>query len=463
MKKAFTLTELLIVVLVLGVLATVSTPKMKKMLETRKTTEAEEMLSAVRMEQEKRCALGKEYHTDPAKVSVMASAANSKNYNYSLTSKGAVASSSSQNYSIEVLSYKDGSLCCRGSYCSQLNKDYPVCPSASSITDECASPIACGEAETSRECPAPAVGTQTRTANCDTNIGQFTYGTWTGACTCDPDTKVISRACPNGTGTQTRTATCDSSTYTWQYGEWTGSCGCDTSTKPSETGTCPSGSCGIKTREVSCNSSTGEWIAGAWSEDCEALPESETRTCNACGTQTVTYSCNSLYNPSLFATKKLELDAVKYEGAVVAPLAFATFDRAIITGNTLSLSKYSTLFSFGSKFRSTVSSCSVADSSTCPNKECEPGEFDEDRCMVCSNEGTWYRGNCGIPDPGLEDIGGLRGPCIMTDIAHENGCTFVVGSRSGGWHCPDGRDNPYDNGPSSTLPNNNTEFTMAPC
>ena len=59
MKKAFTLTELLMVVLVLGILAAVATPKMKQVLETRKTTEAEEMLSAVRTEQEMRCSLGK--------------------------------------------------------------------------------------------------------------------------------------------------------------------------------------------------------------------------------------------------------------------------------------------------------------------------------------------------------------------------------------------------------------------
>ena len=37
-KKAFTLTELLIVVMVLGVLAAVAIPKFSKVLETQKTT-----------------------------------------------------------------------------------------------------------------------------------------------------------------------------------------------------------------------------------------------------------------------------------------------------------------------------------------------------------------------------------------------------------------------------------------
>ena len=65
MKKAFSLTELLVVVLVLGVLAAVGVPKMKQVLESRKTTEAEEVLSAVRSEQEMRCVMGKSYQVDP--------------------------------------------------------------------------------------------------------------------------------------------------------------------------------------------------------------------------------------------------------------------------------------------------------------------------------------------------------------------------------------------------------------
>ena len=39
-KRAFTLTELLIVVIVIGVLSAVVLPKFNKIIETRKTTEA---------------------------------------------------------------------------------------------------------------------------------------------------------------------------------------------------------------------------------------------------------------------------------------------------------------------------------------------------------------------------------------------------------------------------------------
>ena len=63
-KKAFTLTELLVVVIVIGVLAAIVLPKFSKVMETRKTTEAEELMAAVRTEQERRCALDKPYATE---------------------------------------------------------------------------------------------------------------------------------------------------------------------------------------------------------------------------------------------------------------------------------------------------------------------------------------------------------------------------------------------------------------
>ena len=58
-KRAFTLTELLIVVIVIGVLSAVTLPKFTRVIENRKVTEAEEMMSAVRTEQERRCAMDK--------------------------------------------------------------------------------------------------------------------------------------------------------------------------------------------------------------------------------------------------------------------------------------------------------------------------------------------------------------------------------------------------------------------
>ena len=67
-KKAFTLTELLIVVIVIGVLSAAVLPKFNKVIETRKTTEAEDLMASVRTEQEKRCALDKRYLTQMSEM-----------------------------------------------------------------------------------------------------------------------------------------------------------------------------------------------------------------------------------------------------------------------------------------------------------------------------------------------------------------------------------------------------------
>ena len=77
----------------IGVLAAIVLPKFSKVMETRKTTEAEELMAAVRTEQERRCALDKPYATEFTQMrdlvaSSQATKYTTKNYVYELGNTG---------------------------------------------------------------------------------------------------------------------------------------------------------------------------------------------------------------------------------------------------------------------------------------------------------------------------------------------------------------------------------------
>ncbi len=188
-KKAFTLTELLVVVVIIGVLAAVILPKFNKVVETRKTTEAEELMASVRTEQEYRCAMDKPYIGDMAKLSDIIPNASTKNFNYSLETTGMLASSKGKyNYELKMPSYADGRVCCEGAGCTQLNKDYPTCAELQTkpdykVSTECTATVGCG----------------------DRPLNQ-------------------TRSCEEGNGTQTRTPICNAETKTWEWTDWEGEC-----------------------------------------------------------------------------------------------------------------------------------------------------------------------------------------------------------------------------------------------
>lgn len=187
----FTLTELLVVVIVIGVLATIVLPKFSKVLETRKTTEAEEMMAAVRTEQERRCALDKNYTKNKEAVNLVS--LNTKNFTYSLGDTGMEAVSTGKYaYTLKMPSYRDGRLCCENAdACGHLNKDYPQCAPLTARADyesgvECTATDetapteknCSGSAET-RSCGCLYKGTQSQTCNTST-------GTWEwGSCSMD--------------------------------------------------------------------------------------------------------------------------------------------------------------------------------------------------------------------------------------------------------------------------------------
>jgi len=136
-QKAFTLMELLVVVIVVGVLAAVAVPKFSRVLETSRASEAESILNAVRTEQEARCVMGKKYLGENRRNDVVAlsNTQADPNYEYELLA-GSVAAKRGADYTLKMY-YKTGELCCEGSGCNKLNKDYPNCNNSAVASDEC--------------------------------------------------------------------------------------------------------------------------------------------------------------------------------------------------------------------------------------------------------------------------------------------------------------------------------------
>ncbi len=281
-KKAFTLTELLVVVIVIGVLSAAVLPKFSKVVETRKTTEAEELMGSIRTEQEKRCALDKPYLTDLSAMRDVVKKTETKNYALTLKDKGIIASSKgSYSYKLQMPSYADGRICCEGNDCGKLNKSYPTCEELKKKTDYQVSPQSCAGVESEpeaelKECVGASVqscgcqgkGTQTRT--CNVTTGQ--WSSWSACsvsaqCECSGEKKVSQACTTSGTcGFETRTATCNTATGEWTYGAWNKSA---CSAKPETTQSCGDGYKGSQTRTAVCKN--GSWELGDWTGECTAL------------------------------------------------------------------------------------------------------------------------------------------------------------------------------------------------
>lgn len=234
-KKAFTLTELLVVVVIIGTLAVVVLPKFTQVLEGRRTTEAENIMRAVRSEQEARCTLGKNY-TGTATDLASWPQNQGSNYTYVLGATGMEAQSRNKKYTLSMPSYKDGSICCvgkdGGNDCGTLGKSYRPC--LVEVPDE------------DTECAAEGVS--------------MSASGGAAACT-DGDKKNVVGAtgCVVEEGEQ-----CVSGTWTHYTVDHTTDCnrGCE---EPLSEGPCPSGT-GTRTRGVTCNTSTGQWITTEWDE-----------------------------------------------------------------------------------------------------------------------------------------------------------------------------------------------------
>ena len=265
-KKAFTLTELLVVVIVIGILSAAVLPKFSKVIETRRTTEAEELLTAIRTEQERRCTLDKPYagyFEDLGDIIASKSdtpKTETKNYSYQLEEYGASATRLDKDYKIAIPSYSDGRLCCEGSYCASLNKNYPLCSELKPEAALCAADLC----EVAYQCNPGA--TETKNCECGSQSrscsGGCQWSAWSGSCWNKSGGRTESKSCQeiqsNLRGTTTRVCqpTCDGK---GSCPAWTTS-GCSVCKAPAGEPTsqsCPTGYSGTQTR--TWNTSTCSW------------------------------------------------------------------------------------------------------------------------------------------------------------------------------------------------------------
>ena len=302
-KKAFTLTELLVVVIVIGILSAAVLPKFNKVIETRRTTEAEELLTAIRTEQERRCTLDKPYagYFDDL-GDIIASKSDTpktetKNYSYQLEEHGASATRLDKDYKIAIPSYSDGRLCCEGSYCASLNKNYPLCSELKPEAALCAADLC----EVAYQCNPGA--TETKNCECGSQSrscsGGCQWSTWSGSCWNKSGGRTETRPCQElqsnlrGTAKRVCQPTCDGK---GSCPAWTTS-GCSVCKAPAgepTTRACPSGYSGTQTR--TWNTSTCSW--NAWQGTCRCEPPAGEPTSQACptgytGTQTRTWNYNT--------------------------------------------------------------------------------------------------------------------------------------------------------------------------
>ena len=266
-KKAFTLTELLVVVVIVGVLAAVVLPKFRQVVEGRKTTEAEGIMAAVRSEQEARCLLDKGYTQDTTELASLPKNLG-KNFTYNLTDRGITAASKKQDYTLQMKSYGDGRICCDGDDCANLSKDYPSCDSLIVANTECGGSIVGAEEQiVSQECKL-----EPYSVTCEEEKGEEWEGTI--------DYKVNPITC-----TFYPEEHCTKKTFE-----------CKEDEKPAEEEPCGEGYCGKRTRTVECNKETGEWEPGEWDKECSEADTKE-KDCQEIdpkktGTLTLTQKCN---------------------------------------------------------------------------------------------------------------------------------------------------------------------------
>ncbi len=281
-KRGFTLTEVLVVVLIISVLAAIVYPMYTKSVTRSRAVEAMNLLEMVRNKQLQKFARDKEYYTDLSKVGQLTTDTSKvtvdgdklkvNDYTLSLDTVKNCMRAEYKKGSTEFTfsaSYDKAGLGCSGAICSSFGNI------TSSADEVCGCNLTCSG------------GFTLDTTSCSCVCSACDVG---GQCIPPFQNQPLSESCGNG---GVRTRTCTPSCGGGDCTAW-GLCGsqnCDAALKPAASQGC--GNCGTQTRTVTCNQNTGVWSTGAWGS-CSGsgvCSPGATQTCNGGGTQTCSSSC----------------------------------------------------------------------------------------------------------------------------------------------------------------------------
>ena len=301
-KKGFTLTEVLVVVLVIAVLAAIAYPMYTRSITKSKAVEAINLLEMVRNKQLQKFARDHEYYTDLSKITQLTSDSSLVTVEgETLKVNGYVLSVNPDKNCMSAYykkgnteftlstSYETAGLGCSGDICKSFGDIVGSATDVCGCTKTCDSGFTLDQAScscvcnlgcaTAGSCSSPSLslpttqscgngGSQTRVCTPSCNGGDC--GAW-GSCTsqtCEESLKPAASQSCGTCGTQSRTVSCNNSTGGWQTGAWSActgdTCSCSEASKPAASQACGNCNKGTQTRTVTCNTSTYTWTTGPW-------------------------------------------------------------------------------------------------------------------------------------------------------------------------------------------------------
>ncbi|MDR0645837.1 MAG: prepilin-type N-terminal cleavage/methylation domain-containing protein [Elusimicrobiota bacterium] len=346
-KEGFTLTEILVVVLIAAVMAAIAYPMYTKSIMKARAVEAVNLLEIVKTKQASRYIVSRRYYASFENMGQLTQNKSKEKVNaaepdkmeigdYTLTLNNAqnciraTYKKSGKDLFTFSSSYDDSGLGCSGDICRSfgnvigeakevcncgnktcnngyiLNEDTCECYCKAGLCDiggRCYSPSQAQATSTpcSNVNSGYTGGTVTRT--CRASCSGGSCGSWnTSGCTksCTATEPAGIQTCASGCGTQTRTVACNSSTGSWKTGIWTGKCGSKTQTQETSK-QCSSISSlysgGRATRECEADCEGGKckaWDMSACERECSAESKPEgSESCGKCGRKRRTVECNS--------------------------------------------------------------------------------------------------------------------------------------------------------------------------